>query len=246
MWTKYGRIAHELREMINSGKYRPGDLLPKIPDLMEQYDVARDTVRDALAELRNQGLVATKAGIGTVVRETTPIGLAYSPAMPAQTWDKQAGAEAFDKVIVAEWQQADKEIAGKLRISPGDRVVHRIRHQGKGRDVAQVHEQWISGAMAEAIKKTSGTDLADLGSPQKTDLFTLSAQAGHAPVETTETLSCRMPDPDERDLLGLTTGVPVLITMRTTVEAGEKPIETSVFVGAGDRMSTSFTVALEY
>jgi hypothetical protein len=64
---------------------------------MTRYDVARDTVRDAIGLLTHEGLVTPKRGTGTVVREIDPVTLSYSPRTPAQTWQAQtAGAGRED------------------------------------------------------------------------------------------------------------------------------------------------------
>src|SRR5215813_9744500 len=67
--SKYRQIADELRAAITAGKFPAGAQLPAEPDLMTQYRVSRGTVRLALAELANAGLVTPTPGRGTFVRE---------------------------------------------------------------------------------------------------------------------------------------------------------------------------------
>ncbi|MBV9407062.1 MAG: GntR family transcriptional regulator [Acidobacteriaceae bacterium] len=242
--TKYGQIAHDLREAIMSGDYPAGSTLPAIPELMTRYDVARDTVRDAIGLLTNEGLVIPKRGIGTVVREIDPVDLHYSASAPARTWQEQTSGAGQDVVVQADWESADRDVAERLSISAGDRVVHRVRHFTKGHGVAQITEQWIPEHIATAISGdlTSAEDRPD----KERNLFQLMADAGHAPAETTENIGTRMPDPGERETMEVPPGVPVLVTRRTTVDAQNQPLETTTAIGAGDRMSASFTVALEY
>lgn len=245
--TKYGRIAHDLREAITSGEYAPGSTLPAIPELMTRYDVARDTVRDAIALLTNEGLVIPKRGIGTVVREIDGVNLHYSASAPARTWQEQTSGAGRDEVVHVEWEPADHDIAGRLKITTGEQVVHRVRHFTKGHGIAQVSEQWIPGEIVNAIKDNGGGDLASENRPDVArNLFELMSAAGHAPVETTEDIASRMPDPVERDTMEIPPGVPVLVTKRVTSEQGGKPVETTTAIGAGDRMTASFTVALKY
>uniref|UniRef100_UPI003F499668 GntR family transcriptional regulator n=1 Tax=Amycolatopsis sp. CA-290885 TaxID=3239925 RepID=UPI003F499668 len=246
--TKYGAIAHELREAINNGDYPPGSTLPAIPELMTRYNVARDTVRDAIGLLTNEGLVIPKRGIGTVVRELDPVDLHYSASAPAQTWQEQTAGAGRDEVVQTEWEQADLDVAGRLGIRPGDQVVHRVRHFTKGHGVAQITEQWIPESVAKAIQELGRGDLADVDQRPDTErnLFELLSDIGHSPVETTEDIGTRMPDPTEREVMEIPPGVPVLVTKRVTIESGGKPVETTTAIGAGDRMSASFTVALQY
>lgn len=246
--TMYGQIAHELREAIMSGEYPPGSTLPPIPELMARHQVARDTVRDAIGLLTNEGLVTPKRGIGTVVRAIDPVMLSYSSSAPARTWHEQTAGAGADEVVLTEWATADPDIATRLAITPGARVVHRVRHFTKGHGIAQISDQWIPQHIAEAIQTHGDGDLTDAQHRPDTarNLFELMSAAGHAPTETTETIRTRMPDPTERDTMEIPPGVPVLITHRVTKEANGRPVETTTAIGAGDRMSAQLTVPLNY
>jgi GntR family transcriptional regulator len=65
----YQRIAADLRRAISSGELPPGSRLPTEQELGERYGVSRNTVRLALAELTNEGVIASTQGRGTFVRE---------------------------------------------------------------------------------------------------------------------------------------------------------------------------------
>ncbi|MEV4385038.1 GntR family transcriptional regulator [Micromonospora sp. NPDC049580] len=62
---RYRAIADELRERIESGVIARGALLPAESALTAEFEAARGTVRQAIAELRDAGLVATEHGRGT-------------------------------------------------------------------------------------------------------------------------------------------------------------------------------------
>ncbi len=62
-------LANNLIEKIQSGRYKPGALLPSEAELCEQFSVSRITVRGALQQLEQKGLVSRKAGVGTRVEE---------------------------------------------------------------------------------------------------------------------------------------------------------------------------------
>lgn len=246
--TKYGQIAHELREAIMNGEYEPGSSLPSLLDLMSRYNVARDTVRDAIGLLTNEGLVIPKRGVGTVVREIDPVSLNYSATAPAKTWQEQTAGAGRDEVVEVEWEDADSDVAARLGITRGSRVVHRVRHFTKGHGIAQISEQWFPEHIVEAIKNSDGGDLADASNRPDVErnVFELMSAAGHAPSQTTEKIVSRMPDPTECETMEVPPGVPVLVTRRITVEESGKPVETTTATGAGDRMSATFTVALKY
>jgi len=50
-------VENKLREAINTGVYQPNDKLPAERELVDQFQVSRSTVRDALRNLRNQGMI---------------------------------------------------------------------------------------------------------------------------------------------------------------------------------------------
>lgn len=58
----YKQVADVIRDKITSGQYAAGDDLPTAATLAAEYDVGRDTVRDALAVLRAEGLIVTERG----------------------------------------------------------------------------------------------------------------------------------------------------------------------------------------
>ncbi|MEV4499179.1 GntR family transcriptional regulator [Micromonospora arborensis] len=62
---RYRVIAQQLRERIESGVIPPGALLPAESALTAEFEAARGTVRQAIAALREAGLVATEHGRGT-------------------------------------------------------------------------------------------------------------------------------------------------------------------------------------
>jgi DNA-binding GntR family transcriptional regulator len=65
-WRQLYRL---LRARITSGELAPGERLPSILDLADEYDLAPVTVRKALAALKAEGLVETAPGWGTFIAE---------------------------------------------------------------------------------------------------------------------------------------------------------------------------------
>jgi GntR family transcriptional regulator len=54
--------------MIKSGQLKPRDPLPSETQLQQEYGVSRGTIRRALAVLRDEDLIVTIAGRGTLVK----------------------------------------------------------------------------------------------------------------------------------------------------------------------------------
>jgi len=66
----YRQLAGILRDRIRSGALRPGQRMPSEKDLHDEFGLARETVRRAMAVLRAEGLIDVRQGHGTFVAET--------------------------------------------------------------------------------------------------------------------------------------------------------------------------------
>ena len=62
-------IVAGLTDDIRAGGTQPGDKLPTEAEIMVRFDVSRTVVREALSKLQAAGLVETRHGIGTFVRQ---------------------------------------------------------------------------------------------------------------------------------------------------------------------------------
>jgi len=68
----YFVVAQLLRQDIMAGRYAVSQALPAEESLAAAYGVSRDTVRSALGVLREEGLIMTRRGAGSVVRSVPP------------------------------------------------------------------------------------------------------------------------------------------------------------------------------
>ena len=66
----YLQVADDLRTQIRTGTLEPGAQLPSMTQLRQRYGVSNTVVRDALNELRREGLVVGQQGKGVFVRPT--------------------------------------------------------------------------------------------------------------------------------------------------------------------------------
>jgi len=64
----YRQLADELRRLISTGQLKSGDRLPSIHELMAETGLAQNTIRSAVAVLREAGLVVTAPGRGVFVK----------------------------------------------------------------------------------------------------------------------------------------------------------------------------------
>ncbi len=64
----FRQLADLLRSQIMSGELGPGEPLPSELRLADEYDISRTTVRQAIGQLRTEGLVTVDRPRGTFVR----------------------------------------------------------------------------------------------------------------------------------------------------------------------------------
>lgn len=63
------RIAAQYADQINNGLIAPGQRLPTEQAMAQTFGVSRTVIREAIAQLRNEGLVETRQGVGAFVKE---------------------------------------------------------------------------------------------------------------------------------------------------------------------------------
>ena len=64
---RYQRVADDLTKRIEGGRYPVGGNLPTEMELCERYGISRHTVREALRQLRDAGLISRRRRVGTEV-----------------------------------------------------------------------------------------------------------------------------------------------------------------------------------
>lgn len=80
-WGAYKRITESLRARITGGEFAPGAALPSEASLCAEYGVARNTLRRALDQLAEEGLIEARPGRGRVITSSPgragPVGPQY-------------------------------------------------------------------------------------------------------------------------------------------------------------------------
>jgi len=72
-------VVRQIEQLILRGILRPGERLPSERDMADRLGVSRPSLRDAIAELAERGLLSSRAGSGVFVAEV--LGSAFSPAL---------------------------------------------------------------------------------------------------------------------------------------------------------------------
>ncbi len=70
------QVATQIEQLIDSGSWEVGKKIPPEVELMEKFDVSRNTLREAIRALVHAGLLETKQGSGTIVRSANSLGAA--------------------------------------------------------------------------------------------------------------------------------------------------------------------------
>ena len=119
----FRRISSSLADAISRGDYPVGGQLPPEFTLMRMFGASRFTIREALAELRARGLIASRRGVGTVVLRTAPQEAAFSETY--ESVDEflagivQAPITTLDITDVV----ADSALAAQLRCEEGRQFI---------------------------------------------------------------------------------------------------------------------------
>lgn len=66
----YREVAEDLRTKIRKGRIKPGEKLPALPNLQDEYRASAGVVRDALKQLAHERLIETKHGVGSTVLQS--------------------------------------------------------------------------------------------------------------------------------------------------------------------------------
>ena len=118
----YMQIVRIITEQIAEGILRPGDQLPAEAELRKQLGVSPMTIRRAINILLKRNLISTTQGKGTFVK---PLDIGGAVFKLQELKDRWAGeAEMTVRLLEARIVAVDDQVAGKLKILTGDRVVH--------------------------------------------------------------------------------------------------------------------------
>ena len=224
----YRQIAGMLREAISSNRLTPGERLPSEAELIEHFRVARMTVRQAVQELRSDGLVISQHGRGVFVRPAPRIRRLASDRFARQhraegkaafavEAEKSGFAPQVDNIVVSR-EKPNSFVAERLRVSADDDIVVRSRrYLANGRPV-ETAVSYIPAAIAGGTK----IEQVDTGPG---GIYARFEESGHVLAHFTEEVGARMPTPEERRQLELEPGVPVLTVLRTAYDTDDVAVE---------------------
>ncbi len=119
---------------IRSGEFAAGTRLPSEPRLAANLGVSRGTVREAIGILREQGLVATRQGLGTAILDPDsaaewPVGVGIEHLMSSTELITRAGHKAGTRSTETSVVRGEKEALAHLQLAPTDLLhcIERVR-----------------------------------------------------------------------------------------------------------------------
>jgi GntR family transcriptional regulator len=132
---KYLQISSWIKELIETGRYRCGDRLPSEIDFSNMCHVNRNTVRQAIASLSNEGILRREKGKGTFVAAPPPGALIHRMKRISSFSEdlEEHGFRENTKVLKCSVEEPGDSIARELFLRPGSKVavIRRVRCGGE-------------------------------------------------------------------------------------------------------------------
>ncbi|OMC38106.1 GntR family transcriptional regulator [Mycobacterium sp. GA-1841] len=123
---RYEIVARELRLQILRREYAVGDSLPSESMLCAQFGVSRGPVRQALAMLKNEGMVSVSRGKPAVVRSFDATQT-LDTFTPFTQWARLTGRTAGSRTVEIARRRVSEPARTALGLTEGDFVVELLR-----------------------------------------------------------------------------------------------------------------------
>lgn len=221
----YDQLVDLLSDKIQN-EMHPGDALPSERDLAETYGLSRTTVRLAMSELEELGLVTRKHGKGTFVssvsRDTTDLMGTYSFTDQMRS----LGRVPHTEVIDFEVREASKFVAQNMDLRLGE-AVFRMRRLRTADGVPMMLERtYMPVRVFEGLTQRM---------VESKSLYEIVEQDFRMKIKTAEeAFGARAARPDEARLLKIDEDAPVLHLVRTTYNSKNVVIEYTRSVARAD------------
>jgi len=220
------QIADLLRRQIIHGGY-PGGQLPLESALAREFDTSRNTVRQALDLLREEGLVERCPGVGTTVAaEKYPHGLHRLLGL-AETLHEHG--QVVNQVRTMTLIEPPAPVSTRLGLAPGEQVVYLER-------LRSLNGLPLSLDLTYLVRDV-GEPLFDFDLTGN-DIFVLLERITGRPLGTAElTLEAVNADPHTAAVLGAPRGAALLMVERLTHLADGRPVDLEFIRFRGDRLT---------
>ena len=226
----YYQVKRQIADLVRT--LPPGSAVPTERALAQQYRTSRTTVRQALAELVVEGRLDRQQGRGTFVARPK---VAQPLQLSSYTHDVLArGQEPASVLLALTTERADDTLAVALGVRRGGRVVALERLRLADGEPMAIERTYLSAARFPALREhmLRGGSLYEA----------LRTEYGVRPVEAEQTVETALATPAEAALLGVDTGLPVLLLTQRSLDADGVPVVYVRSVYRGDRFRLVTTV----
>jgi GntR family transcriptional regulator len=223
----YAALEAQIAAGIASGEFPVGSQLPTEDKLIERFAVSRTTVRKAIQNLLDRGLIEIRRGTGTFVaspRITQELTELTGFVEDMDELGHSATARLIDRTVIA----ADAEVARHLALTVGTHVM-RIRRVRLANGIGMsLDETYLPLEIGEKI---ATHDL------EVEPIFSLLEQRYEIPLVDAEyELEAVAANQDVAVELGVELGSPIFLIERTSYSDGNKPVDYEKLHYRGDRI----------
>jgi DNA-binding GntR family transcriptional regulator len=220
---RFRQIARTIANQIANGEIARGSRLMSERDLGKHFNVSRDTIRRALLELQERGLIDAEGARGWFV--TSALG-EPNALMGFSEMARARGLRPRSRVLTAEVRAATLDEAERLAIAPGAKLfdLERIRLLD---DVAVAHER--SRVVLEFAADVAKADY------ETASLYDELRKFGVVAHSADYVLQAGAADDREARLLEVAIGAPLLIATATAHMQNGKAMELSHSIFRSDR-----------
>jgi GntR family transcriptional regulator len=219
------QISDALRRQIESGALPAQSSIPSERELAQQMGVSRMTVRAAIEDLVDEGLLIRRQGRKTIVADEKINRAAgftsFSEEMRLRGWEPKS------VVRQVATQLADVGTAAQLNLPVGARVIllERLRFAD---DEPLAHE-------IVYLPHSRFPDLLAADWHHSSLYELLESRYGVRPVYAEESVEAVLMTAQEAQLFGLEPGAPALLTRRITRDEADTVVEAATTLYRGDR-----------
>jgi GntR family transcriptional regulator len=227
----HAQILHELRQSIVTRTLAAGAAFPSERELAESYGVSRMTVRQALKNLRQEGLIYQERGIGSFVAKrkldvhTRNLG-GFSEEM------RQRGFAPSSKILTLKKEQSDGKITESLGLKPQAEVFRLERLRLADEMPMAFETAFLPVALCPSL---------DDFNLEKLSLYqVLSERFGVEIHHAEEVLEAACADKNAAKTLNIKTGAPLLVVSRVVYTEANQAIESVKTIYRADRYRATF------
>lgn len=227
----YEQLKAILAEDIRNGKLAADEQIPSERELCEKYDVSRITVRQAIAEAVNEGLLYRTRGRGTFV-SGTKIEQQLKKVNSFQQTLVNQGLIASTSLLKAEPEPNNFFLSRILNTNMLDQVIH-IQLVGSGNNVPVVfYDSYFASEIGENMMKE-----AKLAASKKLPFSTLDLygeKVGVVPTHVEQTFEAIPADSQVSEILQIPVQSPIFLST-SIIYKNEQALEFKLAYYRGDK-----------